>query len=103
MTVASGAEAELCMRTMIYGGIRALFCQQSWQSQNGFPPRTPEIPSVHHEASAGGLREVAHGEDAFWAMNAGRDAVTSTKQEGSFYPRDLYGAVHGAIFVRKTV
>ena len=56
-----------------------------------------EIPVRGQEASAGGLREVAHGEDAFWAMNAGRDAGTSTKQEGSFWPGDLYGAAHRAI------
>ena len=65
------------------------------------PASALETPVRGQEASAGGLREVAHGEDAFWAMNAGRDAVTSTKQEGSFWPRDLYGAAHGAIFVSK--
>ena len=63
----------------------------------------PSSSSVRRHAEsvpAGGHREVAHGEDAFWAMNAGRDAVTSTTQEGSFWPRDLYGAVHGAIFLK---
>ena len=90
MTVASGAEAELCMRTMIYGGIRALFCQQSWQSQNGFPPRTPEIPSVHHEASAGGLRDVAQGEDASWGMKRGARRGDVKFSHGAFDRRDLY-------------
>ena len=67
--------------------------------QTRFALAPVETPVRGQESSAGGLREVAHGEDAFWAMNAGRDAVTSTKQEGFFWPGDLYGAAHRAIFL----
>ena len=56
-----------------------------------------ETLPTRQESSAGGLHEVAHGEDAFWAMNAGRDAGTSTKQDVSFWPFDLYGGAHRAI------
>ena len=90
MTVASGAETELCMRTMIYGGVRALFNQQSWQSQNGFPPRTPEIPSVHQESSAGGLPEVAQGEYASWGMKRGTRRGDVKFAHGCFLPCYLY-------------
>ena len=58
-----------------------------------------ETLPTRQESSAGGLHEVAHGEDAFWAMNAGRDAVTSSSLQGLFLRWDLYGAVHGAMFL----
>ena len=58
--------------------------QQSWQSQNGFPPRTPEIPSVHHEASAGGLPEVAQGEGAPCGMKRGTRRGDVKFAHGSF-------------------
>ena len=67
--------------------------------QTRFALAPVETPVRGQESSAGGLREVAHGEDAFWAMNAGRDAVTSSSLQGLFLRWYLYGAVHGAIFL----
>ena len=71
---------------------------------SALPKTTPalgplETPVRGQEASAGGLREVPHGGDAFWALNAGRDAGTSSSLQGLFLRWDLYGAVHGAIFL----
>ena len=61
--------------------------------------RTPEIPSNHQEPSAGGLRDVAQGEDAAWGMKRGTRRGDVKFARGSFA---AVGLVQAASATMKT-
>ena len=55
-----------------------------------------ETLPTRQESSAGGLREVARGEDAFWGMKRGTRRGDVKFAHGSFRRRYLYGVASDA-------